>query len=59
MLKRIQILEDGRVSAKEAKNWKIEGQKRTITGKGCRRLLNEIEMGGFMAQERSVESRQR
>ena len=24
MLKRIQILEDGRVPAKEAKNWKIE-----------------------------------
>ena len=28
MLKRIQILEDGRVPAKEAKHWKIEGQKR-------------------------------
>ena len=28
MLKRIQILEDGRVPATEAKNWKIEGQKR-------------------------------
>ena len=31
MLKRIQILEDGRVPAKEAKYWKIEGQKRRIT----------------------------
>ena len=30
MLKRIQILEDGRVPAKEATNWKIEGQKRRI-----------------------------
>ena len=30
MLKRIQILEDGRVPAKEAKNWMIEGQKRRI-----------------------------
>ena len=28
MLKRIQILEDGRVPATEAKHWKIEGQKR-------------------------------
>ena len=28
MLKRIQILEDGRVPAEEATNWKIEGQKR-------------------------------
>ena len=27
MLKVIQILEDGRVPAKEANNWKIEGQK--------------------------------
>ena len=26
MLKRIQILEDGRVPAKEGKNWKIEGK---------------------------------
>ena len=27
MLKRIQVLEEGRVLAKEARNWKIEGQK--------------------------------
>ena len=27
MLKRIQVLEDGRVPAKEARNWRIEGQK--------------------------------
>ena len=27
MLKRIQILEDGRVPAKEAKDWKILGKK--------------------------------
>ena len=27
MLKRIQVFEDGRVPAKEARNWKIEGQK--------------------------------
>ena len=26
MLKNIQVLEDGRVPAKEAQNWKIEGQ---------------------------------
>ena len=51
MLKRILILEDGRVLAEEAKNWKIEGQKRRITGKESRRLLNEFEMGGFMAQK--------
>ena len=28
MLKRIQVVEDGRVPAKEARNWRIEGQKR-------------------------------
>ena len=31
MLKRVQILEDGRVPAKETINWRIEGQKRRIT----------------------------
>ena len=31
MLKRIQILEDGRVPVKEAKGWEIEGKKRRIT----------------------------
>ena len=42
MLKLIQILEDGRVPAKEAKDWKIEGKKRRITGKEHRRLSNEF-----------------
>ena len=51
MLKRIQVLEDGRVHEKEARNWKIEGQKRRIAGKEHKRLVNELEMGGFMAQK--------
>ena len=51
MLKRMQVLEDGRVPAKEARNWKIEGQKRRITRKEYRRLSNEFEMGGFMAHK--------
>ena len=59
MLKRIQILEDGSVFAKEARNWKIEGQKRRTTRKEYRRLSNECERGGFMAQKMSVEFRQR
>ena len=50
-LERIQVLEDGSVSVKEARNWKIEGQKRRITRKEYERLLNEFEMGGFMAQK--------
>ena len=51
MLKGIQILEVGRVRAKEAQNWMIEGQKRRITRKEHRRLRNEFEMGGFMTQK--------
>ena len=59
MINRIQILEDGRVPAKEAGNWKIEGQKRRITSKDNQRLLNKFEMERFMAQRRIVESRWR
>ena len=52
MLTQIQILEDGRVPAKGARNWGIEGQKKKrITRKEYRRLLNKFEMGGFMAQK--------
>ena len=36
MLKRIQVLEDGRVPAKEAKDWKIEGEERRITGRSIK-----------------------
>ena len=51
MLKRFLILEDGRVPAKEANYWKIDGQIRRITRKEDGRLLKEFEMGGFMAQK--------
>ena len=51
MLKRIQVLEDGRTLAMEARSWKIEGQKRRITIKEYQRLLNKFEMEGFMAQK--------
>ena len=33
MLEGIRILEDGRVPAKEAQHWNIEGKKRRITWK--------------------------
>ena len=39
MMKIIQILEEGRVPAKEAKNWRIEGEKKRIT-RGERRERN-------------------
>ena len=58
MLKRIKVLEEGRLPAKEAKNWKIEGQKRRITRKEYRRLGNEFKTGGFMvAREKMLRDR--
>ena len=51
MLQRIQIVEDGRVPAKEAKNWRIEVKKRRITGKKYRRMSSEFELVGLMAQK--------
>ena len=51
MLKRLQTLENGGVPAKEAKNWRIERHKKRITRKECQRLVNKLEMEGFMAQK--------
>ena len=56
MLKILRVLEDGGVPAKEARNCRIEGQKRRITSKEYQRLLNNFEMEGFMAQKKIVES---
>ena len=49
-MKRIQILEERTVPAKEAKNWRIDGEKR-ITRKEYKRLQNNFKMERFMAQE--------
>ena len=46
MLKRIRVLEDGRIPAEEARNWKIEGQNSWVTWEGCGRLWS-----GLMAQK--------
>ena len=51
VLKRIQVLEDGRVPAKEAKNRRIEGQKKRLTRNEYQRLVNMFEMEGFMAHK--------
>ena len=51
MIKRIQILEDDRVPAEEARDWKIEGRKTRITREECTRLINEFELEGLMAQK--------
>ena len=53
MLKRIQTLEDGRVPAKEAKNF--GGSKEKITRKEYWRLVNKFEIVGFIAQHGFVE----
>ena len=46
MIKRIQTLEDGRIPAKEAKDW-----KRRITRKEYQRLIHEFELEGLMTKE--------
>ena len=59
VLKIIQVLEDGRVPAKEARSWRIEGQKRRITRKEYQRVLHQFEMEGFYGAKRIVESCER
>ena len=52
MLKRIQVLEDGRVPAKEARNWRIVRRKKRTTRKEYQRLLlDNFEVAGFRAQK--------
>ena len=50
MLKRIQVVEDGRVQAKDARSCRIEGQKKRTTRKEYQRLLNKFEVASFLAQ---------
>ena len=49
MLKRILILEEERLPATNAREWKIEGQTRRVTKKEYKVLQEEFEVGGFMA----------
>ena len=51
MLKMMQVLEDGRVPAKEARSSRIEGQREELREKSIRGFLNKFEMEGFMAQK--------
>ena len=51
MLKSTQTLEEGGVPAKEAKTWRIEGQKKRTTRKEHQRLTNKFEMEGLTAQK--------
>ena len=47
MLKRIHVLEDGRVLATEAKIGGSKDKKRRITRKEYQMVLNKFEMEGF------------
>ena len=51
MLKRIHVLKDGRVPAKEAKNWKMEGKKEELSGKSIR-SFKKFEMEVFHGAKR-------
>ena len=42
MTKIIQILGEGRVPAKETKNWRIEGEKKRITRKGVSEAFKQV-----------------
>ena len=59
MVTRIRTLGEGRVPAKEAKNWRIEGEQKRITRKECQRLLNNFDMEVVITQKRIVEPRKR
>ena len=48
MMKRIQILEDGRVPAKEANNWRIEGEKKELRDRSIRFHSQCDAPGGFV-----------
>ena len=51
MMKRIPILEEGRAPAKGASNWRIEGERKRITRKDYKRLVNNFETEGLMARK--------
>ena len=53
MLKRILILEEERVPARDARGREIEGQKSRVTREDYKRSREEFEVEGFMAQRGS------
>ena len=44
MLRRILIFEEGKVPAKDAKGWQIEGQKRRVTRKEYKRSRQKFDV---------------
>ena len=57
MLKRIQVLEDGRVPAKEARSWRIEGAKEKNNEKGVTEAFKQVLKGRFHDPNRIRETR--
>ena len=55
MMKRIQILEEGGVPAKEAKNWRIEGEKKRMTRKAKQEAVKQFRNGRIDGAKRLVE----
>ena len=51
MLRRILLLEEGKVPAKAAKDWLVEGNKVQITREGHKRMRREFEEDGQMAKK--------
>ena len=51
ILKRIQVLQDGRVPAKDAKNEKLKDKKEEDYEKRVSEAFDKFEMEGFMAQK--------
>ena len=52
MLKRIQTFEDGRIPAKKARNWEIEGQNLKNNKGRVQEIVEGVRNGrGFMAQK--------
>ena len=46
---------EGEVVDRNAKGWKVEGEKRRVTRKACEILRDEFEDGGFHGAERALE----
>ena len=51
MSKRIHVLEEGKVPDRSDKEWKKGREISKVTGKACKRLREEFEVGGIVAQK--------
>ena len=54
MIKRILILEEGKVSDMISRGWKVDWEKKRVSRKECKRLRGEFEVGGFYGTEKGL-----